>query len=85
MPCRVGITTTPSERKKHWKNHVVGLNNWQDQYVGSKSDTQEQENIRKSNCHLHQRHRGTCHASPGGGNPKSIGWYVYEFDYIRER
>ena len=85
MPCRVGITQHPSVRKQYWENQVVGLKNWRHEYVGSKSDAQEQENDQKNYCVALETNRGTCHAHQGGGEPNSSGWFVYDFDYIRER
>ena len=84
MPCRVGITQEPSERKRYWEGQVVGLTNWRQKYVESKSGAQEQENDKQTHCVMFET-RGDCHAHPGGGEPNSSGWYVYDFDYIRER
>ncbi len=84
MPCRVGITTDPVARKLHWERKVVGLINWKQSRVGSKTRAQEEENKRKSNCNRAGK-RGTFHGHPGGGDPDNGNWYVYEFDYVRER
>ena len=84
MPCRVGITTVPVARKLHWERKVVGLRNWKLSHVGSKARAQEEENMRKNNCNIVGK-RGTCHGHPGGGDPDNGNWYVYEFDYVRER
>ena len=84
MPCRVGITTKPEERRRYWEGKVVGLSNWEKDYFGSKTAAQNEENRRSDYCNEFQN-RGQCHANPGGGEPDSYGWYVYEFDYIRWR
>lgn len=28
MPCRVGITTRPEERRAEWERLVIGMSNW---------------------------------------------------------
>ncbi len=83
MPCRVGITTDPENRKKDWERQVVGLTNWRKEFVGSKEDAQQKEYLWQLACNLNQLH-GECHAHPGGGDPDKYGWWVYEFDYERE-
>lgn len=85
MPCRVGITRNPEERKKYWESKVVGLTDWNQEYFGSKSAAQNEEDRRHEDCSTNQSHRGTCHAYHGGGDPDAYGWYVYEFDYSRNR
>lgn len=82
MPCRVGITRDPLRRKQEWENDVIGLKNWRQEYVGSKSNAQKRETQLHELCEL-QGVRGTCHAHPGGGDPNDYGWYVYDFDYDR--
>ena len=83
MPCRVGITRDPSTRKAQWEQQVVGLRNWKEEYVGSKLDAQDKEDRQRIFCDDYQKNRGTCHAHPGGGDPDTSGWYVYDFDYDR--
>ena len=85
MPCRVGITRNPERRKREWESQVVGLRNWQEQYIGSKSAAQSEENRRHNDCSKYERSRGKCHAHHGGGDPDNYKWYVYEFDYIQVR
>ena len=29
MPCRVGMTTRPEDRRTHWQTRVIGFENWQ--------------------------------------------------------
>ena len=82
MPCRVGITTDPEERKRHWKRRVHGLRNWKQDFIGRKSEAQAIEDSRIRNCNL-SRNRGKCHGNHGGGDPYNPNWYVYEFDYDR--
>jgi len=77
MPCRVGITTDPDERKRQWENKVIGLRNWR--IIGShssKAKAQEQETsyAERNNCKAH-----------AGGPDKGGTWYVYRFDYTREK
>ena len=84
MPCRVGITRNPSLRKQQWENKVVGLRNWRAVLIGSKTDAQQREYLWLVSCEQ-RGDRGTCHAHPGGGDPDVNGWYVYEFDYFREK
>ncbi len=84
MPCRVGITRDPKKRKQDWEYVVVGLKNWRENYVGSKSSAQQREDIQYASCEQ-LGHRGKCHAHHGGGDPNLYGWYVYEFDYVREK
>ena len=83
MPCRVGITRNPLRRRQQWENQVVGLRNWRADFVGSKSDAQQKEYLRQAWCEQ-KGDRGKCHAHPGGGDPDEYGWYIYEFDYVRE-
>jgi len=77
MPCRVGITTNPDERKAYWESQVVGLKNWSiiGQY-SSKSQAQEHEN-------RYARNTG-CKAHAGGPDTRGT-WYVYRFDYSRSK
>ena len=84
MPCRVGITTNPTERKDYWDRKVVGLKKWKCDFVGSKSEAQREENRRQEFCNNYQN-RGCCHAHHGGGDPYNTRWYVYEFDYDRTK
>ncbi len=84
MPCRVGITTRPTTRKAEWARDVVGLRNWKQKFVGSKSDAQAKENERLKFCRASGL-RGRCHAYQGGGDPSKFGWYLYEFDYDKIR
>ncbi len=80
MPCRVGITRNPERRKAEWEREVVGLRNWKEEYVGSKSKAQTLENRRWEICRS-IGNRGRCYAHHGGGDPDAWGWYVYDFDY----
>ena len=83
MPCRVGITRNPERRKAEWEREVVGLRNWREEFVGSKSEAQTLEFIWQIRCEQIGNH-GQCHAHPGGGDPDAWGWYVYEFDYVHD-
>ena len=74
MPCRVGITTRPEERKAEWERKVAGMRNWQiiGQYA-SKGEAQAHED-RKARAH-------GCQSSHGGDGSGT--WYVYHFEYAR--
>ncbi|MDN5202523.1 hypothetical protein QQ008_14140 [Fulvivirgaceae bacterium BMA10] len=77
MPCRVGITTNPTERKAYWQNQVIGLTNWRILATyNNKADAQAHEN-------RHALSHG-CTAQAGGPNAPGV-WSVYKFDYIRTR
>lgn len=76
MPCRVGITTDPGERRSYWENRVVGLTNWRIlTSFRSRSAAQQYEN--------EYAVRSGCHAHPGGPDASGT-WYVYRFDYTRD-
>lgn len=73
MPCRVGITTNPDERKTHWQSKVVGFKNWR--IIGryqSRQRAQDHENryARQNGCKAH-----------AGGSDAPGTWHVYRFDY----
>lgn len=77
MPCRVGITTRPEERKAEWEREVVGLQNWQ--ILGTYSSRQKAQDHEDRYAA-----RTGCLASHGG--PDVTGkWNVYRFDYVRAR
>ena len=85
MPCRVGITTNPQQRRVQWEGRVVGLKNWRTHGSHlSKEDAQDEEDRLVYDCNSNGS-RGTCHGRAGGGDPKGQGWTVYSFDYTRER
>jgi hypothetical protein len=77
MPCRVGITTDPGERRARWQSQVVGFINWK--ILGSfmsKSEAQQYE--------TRYAKKYGCRAAPGGPDVPGP-WYVYRFDYTRTR
>lgn len=77
MPCRVGISTRPEQRKIEWEREVIGMTNWKT--IGkysTKKEAQEHEN-------RYARKTG-CQASHGGPDTPGT-WYVYRFDYTRSR
>lgn len=85
MPCRVGITTNPEQRKRYWESRVIGFRNWQTHgYYLNKDDAQAKEDRLVQHCSVYERHRGACHGRAGGGSPYEIGWTVYSFDYARD-
>ena len=72
MPCRAGITTRPSERKKEWERSEPTMRNWQ--LFGpfsSRQAAQQWEN------------QQPCIRHGGGNEPDTPGaqWYGYRFDY----
>ena len=77
MPCRVGITTKPEERKNYWQNNVVGFKNWK---ILARYHSRE-----KAQAH-EDRYAKTygCRAHAGGADAHGI-WHVYRFDYIRAK
>lgn len=77
MPCRIGITTNPDNRRAFWDGRVQGLNRFQlisKHY--SKSAAQAAEN-QKADAH-------GCNSNPGGSGPELATWYVYHFFYTRD-
>ena len=77
MPCRVGITTNPKERKAAWESQVVGLSNWR--ILANYPSREEAQTHEDSYAQ-----RNGCQAAHGGAPAKGP-WYVYRFDYIRTR
>lgn len=77
MPCQVGITTRPEERRAEWARAVVGMRNWR--VIGRYARREEAQ----SHEDRYARQFG-CNASHGG--PDAPGpWFVYRFDYMRLR
>lgn len=77
MPCRVGITTNPEERKAYWNRNVHGLSNWR--IIGTHK-TKKAAQAQESNYAI----KHGCHAHPGGEDVPGP-WYVYKFDYTRKK
>ena len=77
MPCRVGITTNPKERKQYWESQCAGFRYWTCTGPYSRKRAQEKE------TQMAKTHG--CHAHPGGAKPDdgSVSWYVYHFTYTR--
>jgi len=77
MPCRVGITTRPEQRKQEWKNAVVGFKEWRIVERGlSRQKAQERED--------HYANLYRCVAHHGGENATGL-WCVYKFSYVRDK
>ena len=77
MPCRVGITIDPAARRAYWGNRVKGLEGWR--IIGThptRVAAQDQQTAYAANY--------GCVSSPGGAPVKGP-WYVYRFDYTRDR
>lgn len=77
MPCIVGITTRPKERKQEWENEVVGLENWEilskHRKRGIAQDKEDQ-----------YAEKYDCKAMHGGRDGSGL-YYVYKFEYTRTR
>ena len=74
MGCRIGITTNPGARRRHWESQYPTLRNWR--IVSrheSKSEAQREEN-RLARLY-------GCEAHPGGDGPERAKWCVYMFEY----
>ena len=74
MPCRIGISMNPDERRAHWERECLNLRNWQ--VLGrfpSKSAAQAHETSEAA--------RLGCDASPGGAGDEHATWYVYYFEH----
>lgn len=75
MPCRVGITTNPQERKAYWQNQVVGFSDWK--ILGTYATKQQAQEHEDRHA---KRYGCTAHA----GGPDTPGqWHVYKFNYTR--
>lgn len=79
MPCRVGMTTDPEERKAYWKSKVEGFKNWQ---ILKTFTNKEKEQAQKYETDYATKHG--CEAAPGGPDAPGA-WYVYRFDYTKTR
>lgn len=77
MPCRVGITTRPTERKAEWQLAVDGFRNWS--IIAKYPDKQKAQEYENRYAKQHG-----CKAEPGGADALGT-WYVYRFDYTRDR
>ena len=77
MPCRVGITTRPNERRLEWEREVVGLSDWKilETYFSKQAAQDHEDRVAASHG---------CHASHGGADVGGL-WYVYHFCYVRIR
>lgn len=74
MPCQVGMTTRPNERKEEWKRERPTLRNWEILHrVRTRSEAQRLE-TQEANT------RG-CNSGEGGDGPENGDWRVYYFQY----
>lgn len=74
MACRIGMTTNPGERKRHWESEHSNLSNWQ--ILGrykTKSEAQKAETAFAN--------QQNCVSSPGGAGAEQDDWVVYKFEY----
>lgn len=86
MPCRLGITTDPEERRIYWQNQAIGFADWQIlNSFRSKAAAKEYE--------TGYALRNGCEAALGDSDATGTGreyevqynwWYVYHFDYTAE-
>lgn len=77
MPCRVGITTNPVNRKADWETKVIQLKNWK--ILASYNS------VKKAREHEDRyAERYGCQSSHSGIDNKGP-WHVYRFEYLRKR
>lgn len=74
MPCRVGITTNPGERKRYWEGQYPTLRNWQ---ILARCDTKSE--AQKLDNHFVALYG--CQSAPGGAGAERDDWIVYKFEY----
>ena len=74
MACRIGITTNPGERKRHWESEHPTLRNWE---ILARHPSKSAAQLAETRL---ARQHG-CQASPGGDGPEIGKWCVYKFDY----
>lgn len=77
MPCRVGITTNPQERRAFWESQVHGLRNWR---ILAKYSTKKEAQDHETRHALSYN----CKASGGGRDADGI-WHVYKFEFTRSK
>ena len=77
MPCRVGITTRPEERRNEWEREVVGFRDWN--IIARLPTKEEAQNFEDRYAKNHN-----CEAS-GGGEEAPGPWYVYVFGFDWEK
>ena len=74
MACRVGMTTDPEERRKHWEGQHPTLRNWTILSRHSTKTAAQAAETREA------KDRG-CVSGSGGGGPEVAQWSVYYFTY----
>ena len=74
MACRIGMTTNPGERKRHWESKHSTLRNWQILERHNTKSAAQQAETRLA------RELG-CEAAPGGPGDEHDNWCIYKFDY----
>ena len=77
MPCRIGITENPSEKRKYWKKQVVGFSDWQ--ILASYESSSEAQAYMTKFATMHG-----CHMSEDYDS-KSDKLCIYHFEYIKTR
>lgn len=74
MPCRVGMTTDPDERRRYWESQYPTLHDWVILgHYRSKSEAQKAETMFAD--------KNGCVSHPGGDGPEIADWVVYGFRY----
>ena len=74
MACRIGITTDPEERKKHWSSRCKGFKNWTILKSGLTKSQADDEEQRLAKLH-------GCEAHAGGAAVAGKTWSVYRFEH----
>ena len=74
MPCRVGMTTDPSERRRHWESRHSTLRNWQ---IVARNLTYAEALRREESV----ADTYGCVRAPGGRRVEGRDYVVYRFDY----
>ena len=77
MPCRLGITTDPGEKRKYWQNQVEGLSYWQILTSFEAISQAQTFEIQFAKAH-------GCQASLDSDDASGT-LYIYHFEYTRER
>jgi hypothetical protein len=76
MPCRVGITTDPEDKKAFWRTECLGFAHWRvlAKFATRKKARDYEMTFAKEHC---------CTAEPGGLDVDGS-WYVYQFEFVSQ-
>ena len=74
MPCRIGMTTNPGERRRHWEGRHPTLRDWQilQRNLTYSQALREEERLAK---------QYGCHQAGGGQYVAGVNYVIYRFDY----